>query len=57
MRRILKYGEAAEEEMDNARLLSSYNTMGLSKIQVQISKRQKFDINVVAVKGNINPKP
>ncbi|CDJ50393.1 myosin light chain 2, putative [Eimeria brunetti] len=48
---ILKYGENAETEMENNRPLSFYNTMGLSQMHCQISKRQKFDINVVAVKA------
>ncbi|CDJ42774.1 myosin light chain 2, putative [Eimeria tenella] len=47
---ILKYGENAETEMEEERPLTFYNTMGLSKVQVQISKRHKFDINVVVVK-------
>lgn len=36
--------------MEEERPLTFYNTMGLSKVQVQISKRHKFDINVVVVK-------
>lgn len=34
--------------MEDSRSLSSYNTMGLSKVQVCITKRYKFDITVVA---------
>lgn len=48
--RILKFGEHAELDMENTKPLNFYNKMGLSRIQVQISKRQKFDMNVVVVK-------
>lgn len=36
--------------MENDKPLNMYNTMGLSRIQIQISKRQKFDINIVVIK-------
>ncbi|XP_026190726.1 uncharacterized protein LOC34618095 [Cyclospora cayetanensis] len=47
---ILNYGENADIEMENSAPLNKYNTMGLSKIQVQIVKRHKAEINVVVIK-------
>ncbi|KAL8425261.1 hypothetical protein Efla_002327 [Eimeria flavescens] len=47
---ILKFGEDASTLMEDEKPLNAYNTMGLSRIQVQIIKRLKFDINVVAIK-------
>lgn len=42
--------------MEDERALNTYNTMGLSRIQVQIIKRQTFDVNVVVIKRE-GPRP
>ncbi|KAL8443348.1 hypothetical protein Emed_006872 [Eimeria media] len=47
---ILNFGEEAQTVMEDTKPLTAYNTMGLSKIQVQIVRRTRFDINVVVVK-------
>ncbi|KAL8274433.1 hypothetical protein Esti_001593 [Eimeria stiedai] len=47
---ILNFGENAQTVMEDTHPLTTYNTMSLSRIQVQIVRRVRFDIIVVVIK-------